>query len=272
MNFIQTTIGKWHYYTYGNGKNLAIAFHGFGMHGRQFAPLEKSLGDEYTILSFDVFFHGHSELLDESDATILKGMPISALIELIDLIKVQFNAVELSLIGYSMGASFCLSIYQQNPQIIKRMILISPAGLYKNTLQSFGSNTIIGKKITHYLTYKPKPILLAIETAHWLRLIDKQLHFTAKYETRNLQTRLVSFRSLHFYKTIKPDVALLYQQIKENNTPVLVITGKKDKLIKAKKVENFAVGLASCKVILVDDGHDIVNQKLNPIIEQHAKS
>lgn len=272
LNYLQTSIGKWHYYTYGAGEKIILAFHGFGMHGRQFAPLEESLGKEYTIVSFDAFFHGHSELFDLSDENILKGMPLQALLELVDAVKHTFNVTELNLMGYSMGASFCLSIYQHQPKAIQNLILISPAGLYANALQTFGSNTLIGKKITHYLTYHPKPILLAIESARWLRLFDKQLHYTARYETRNIQTRLVAFRSLHFFKLLKPKIDLLYKQIKEHNTPMLIISGKKDKLIKAKNVEKFVKGLASCNLILLDDGHDIVNKKLNPILQQYAKS
>ena len=61
---------------------MLCAFHGYGMHGKQFKLLEGSLGEHYTFYGFDLFFHKETQLKDQSLAAIQKGISKKALVDL----------------------------------------------------------------------------------------------------------------------------------------------------------------------------------------------
>ena len=46
---------------FGSGERLLIALHGFGDKAELFAPPAKALGTEYTVIAFDLPFHGETE-------------------------------------------------------------------------------------------------------------------------------------------------------------------------------------------------------------------
>jgi pimeloyl-ACP methyl ester carboxylesterase len=68
-------LGKAHYHEYGSGSKPLLAFHGYGMTGRQFHVLENSILQEYHVYGFDHFFHGESKLSDWTEQQIVEGMP-----------------------------------------------------------------------------------------------------------------------------------------------------------------------------------------------------
>ena len=72
-NFISHNGFNWEYEKFGSGKEILLAFHGFGNHSSDFRILERSLGKKYTIISFNLPYHGAS-YIDESraDKTISK--------------------------------------------------------------------------------------------------------------------------------------------------------------------------------------------------------
>ena len=46
---------------FGTGNKLLICFHGYGEDGDSFEPLEKKLGNEYTLAAIDFPFHGETK-------------------------------------------------------------------------------------------------------------------------------------------------------------------------------------------------------------------
>src|ERR1700761_7114504 len=63
MGYLQLPgLGKVHFHEYGQGTKPMLAFHGYGMTGKQFHVLEQSVMPRYKIYGFDHFFHGDSRL------------------------------------------------------------------------------------------------------------------------------------------------------------------------------------------------------------------
>ena len=78
MGFLQIPgLGKVHYHEYGSGDKPMLAFHGYGMTGKQFHVLKESVLTKYHVYGFDHFFHGESELEGWTEKQILEGMPRS---------------------------------------------------------------------------------------------------------------------------------------------------------------------------------------------------
>ena len=57
-HYFENALVKLHYYKFGNGPQIMLCFHGYGMHGKQFKILEgTALASKYTFYGFDLFFH-----------------------------------------------------------------------------------------------------------------------------------------------------------------------------------------------------------------------
>src|SRR6202000_1266542 len=69
-------LGSIHYHEYGSGAKPMLAFHGYGMTGRQFHVLDKWVLEKYHIYGFDHFFHGQTTLEAHwTERDIVAGMP-----------------------------------------------------------------------------------------------------------------------------------------------------------------------------------------------------
>ena len=68
-------LGKVHYHEYGSGAKPILAFHGYGMTGRQFHVLKNSILTQYHVYGFDHFFHNKNTNKNKTEKQILEGMP-----------------------------------------------------------------------------------------------------------------------------------------------------------------------------------------------------
>ncbi|TKB98987.1 alpha/beta fold hydrolase [Pedobacter cryophilus] len=112
MPFFRSEIANFHYHQYGNGNKIMLAFHGFGMRGNQFKVLEESLGQHYKIYSFDLFFHGETELFDTSrkavKQSINKALFAKEIIKFLRHLGIMDQKFEL--LSYSIGSKLALSL------------------------------------------------------------------------------------------------------------------------------------------------------------------
>jgi pimeloyl-ACP methyl ester carboxylesterase len=122
-------LGKAHYHEYGSGSKPMLAFHGYGMTGRQFHVLEKSILQEYHVYGFDHFFHGESKLSGWAEQQILAGMPRAMVREYVEEWFKLHGRQRFSVMGYSIGANIALILVEEYADLIDEVILMAPDGL-----------------------------------------------------------------------------------------------------------------------------------------------
>src|SRR5271167_3262896 len=129
MGYLQLPgLGTVHYHEYGTGTKPLLAFHGYGMTGKQFNVLEQSILCDYKIYGFDHFFHGKSRLDNWTEKQILAGMPKAmARLYLEEWFKV-YGRQRISLIAYSIGANIALVLLEDYADLIDDVILMAPDG------------------------------------------------------------------------------------------------------------------------------------------------
>ena len=122
MGFLSISgLGKVHYHEYGNGDKPMLAFHGYGMTGKQFHVLKESVLSKYHVYGFDHFFHGESALDEDWDEKrILQGMPRELVKSYLDEWFKIHGRQRISLIGYSIGANFALILLEEFPGYDRR--------------------------------------------------------------------------------------------------------------------------------------------------------
>ena len=240
------------YHEYGSGTALLLAFHGFGMRGTQFKVLEASLGKKYKIISFDLFFHGETILQDCDLKKIRKGLqPVFFSKQIKQFLETLFPEVErVSLLSYSLGTRMVLALIEQMPERIASAYLIAPDGIEPNKLLKLGGANFLVNRLFYRLVYSPN-------------YIDAPIYRILQAEFGTFDNRLTCYNTITYYGTLSFDRNRIANHINENNIEVHLYFGKMDKLFPSQIGERFAKLLNLPNIHLFDEGHELVNEKMN---------
>lgn len=266
MAFFTTSKFRLHYHTYGSGPNVMLAFHGFGMKGTQFSVLEQAFAERYTIYSFDLFFHGQTELLDNSLSLIRKGLSsadfasqIAEFIRVIDTEKV-------SLLSYSMGALMAFSIIEHLPGKVNNAFFIAPDGIRPNKLLQIGSRNPIVNKIFYKMVYSPKTVAFILDNLLKYRYIDQSLHRILQGEFGTEATRLTCYQAITYHARLRFKKKKLASAINKHRISTYFYFGKTDRLFPPSIGYEFCALLENTSLHVFDTGHELVNKDLEEFI------
>ncbi|MFD0794268.1 alpha/beta fold hydrolase [Mucilaginibacter litoreus] len=256
-------LGKAHYHEYGMGNKPMLAFHGYGMTGRQFHVLENSVLQQYHLYGFDHFFHGESKLNGWTEQQILAGMPREMVKAYAEEWFKQFGRQRFSVMGYSIGANIALILVEEYAELIDEIILMAPDGLavYK------GFEILMHKPWGRYLFKKvTKSKWLApalLKNLKNIRFIDDSLYTIAYNEIDTEQKRLDVYYTLNLIKLLKPDTNKVAELINKHNIKCRLVFGRHDNLFPKKAALPFIASLQNAEVHEVDMGHWLVTKQLD---------
>jgi len=135
-----------HYLEWGHGKQVLLCFHGYGNQAGLFASLANHLLDDYTILSFDLPYHGNSRWNGS------QPWQPSELVNTVQSILQERQVPKVSLLCFSIGGRIGLTLAGLMPEQIDRLVLLAPDGLTSNAFYSFVTRNPAGKRLfAHFL-------------------------------------------------------------------------------------------------------------------------
>jgi pimeloyl-ACP methyl ester carboxylesterase len=239
-----------HYSKTGKGKKVLLTFHGFGQTSNHFNQLEEVLSKEYTIYSFDLFFHGKSYWP-------FKDQPLQKefWIQLFESFLSSQHIDRFSLLGFSMGGKFVLACLEYFYSRIDKVILIAPDGIktnfwyslatYPTFLQGLFKRTIVRPSIYHSM----------VNTLNRLRLLDKSIHRFANTQMITREQRRRVYYSWIVFKDLKFDTRKLAKVINDNGIELELFLGIYDKIIRLKNIKPFLNNLRHYRVEVLTAGH-----------------
>lgn len=251
-------LGKVHYHEYGSGEKPMLAFHGYGMTGKQFHVLKDSILAKYHVYGFDHFFHGESKLEDWDEKQILNGIFKSTVKTYLDEWFKIYGRQKVSLMAYSIGAKLALILVEEYPDLIDEIILMAPDGLsvYKGfhflTDHSFGRFFFNRATKSKWLT----PALL--KNLKRVRFIDDNLYHIAYNEVDTEKKRLDVYYTLNLIKQLNPDTVKVANLINRHKIKCTMIFGRDDKLFPKSAAIPFISQLENANVHEVPLGHWLV--------------
>ena len=265
MPFFETDNCTLHYYEYGTGEQILLAFHGFGMRGTQFKVLENAFSRKYKIISFDLFFHGHTLIKDNSVQNIRKGLQSKQFAEHIkSFLASKYPEVEkVSLLSYSIGTRMALCLIENMPQQIESVYLIAPDGIEPNRLLKLGGANYIINRLFYKLVYSPKTVHFLLNSLLKFKYIDEAIHRILKAEFDTTETRLACYNTITYYAQLSFNRQKIAQAINKYNLNCHLYFGTKDKLFPSKIGERFGKMLNKANVHVFNDGHELVNETMN---------
>jgi len=258
------------YYRFGVGPNPVVCFHGYGENGKLYAFLEKYLGGDYTFYAVDLPFHGQTQWNE------------GLLFTHKDLLKIIYDILgqysfsrtggklpgapptstsQFSLMGFSLGGRIALSLYQANPGVIKKLILLAPDGLKVNSWYWFATQTGIGKSLFAFSMRKPGWFLGLLKLANRLGLVNASVFKFVNYYIGSKEARQLLYQRWITLRKLKPNLIRIKTLIRQNKTSTRLLYGKYDRIILPVRGEKFQQGIEEfCTLTVIDSGHQVVHE------------
>lgn len=266
MPYIIHDRSKLHYRTIGHGPQVMLAFHGYGQSSAYYQPMEKALGADYTIYAFDLFFHGRSQLHKHN-------MPLTKefLKAFIDHFLEKLEVERFSLMGFSMGGKFALTLVELMPQRIQELFLIAPDGIktsfwyniatYPGWLQQLFKRTVL----------RPEPFFKMLQVLNKYNLVHKSLLRFAHYQMDSTSKRLRVYRSWIGFRDLNFDIRKIVALLNRCKVPVTMFLGEYDEIISPRRVAVFVDALDQGELVLLKTGHSNLLQDVATLLHgRHA--
>jgi pimeloyl-ACP methyl ester carboxylesterase len=250
--YLQYKNSQIHYRKSGGGNKLAICFHGFGSYANTFDWIAQHVPD-HTFIAIDLPYHG---LTQWTESDTLKA---EELIRILDLCP-DISGRNFALAGFSMGGRIALSILQQVPSRITRLVLLAPDGLHMNRWYWFATQTAMGNRIFHHVMYKPERFVKLVRKAGKYRLVNKGI---LKFIDRYLDDESVRHHVYQVWTALRkfrPDIHKIEEEIQHRNIPVRLIYGKFDNIIPFIPGKMFSSHLGrQSRFTVLECGHQVLH-------------
>ena len=186
------------------------------------------LSSRYTLYSVDVFLHGQSAWL--SRGTVLSKEEWCGAVERL-LEHEQISSF--SVVGYSMGGRFALTLVECFSSRIHQVVLIAPDGIRFSFWHQFASATHLGNYLLRTLVLRPRLLFAAIRIAYVLRLVDRGFLRFARRQTDRRTKRYALYCRWTALRCIKPDLKKIVARCNQVPIVVSIYVGIYDRIIKA---------------------------------------
>lgn len=262
-HFISFGSSRFHYSCRGAGSRILFAFHGYGESGDSFRFLEGALGGDFTMVAIDLPFHGATSwreglfLAPEDLLTVMSS--ISA--------RLPGKEDGWWLLGYSMGGRVALQLFQLAPLRIRHLVLLAADGLQLNFWYWLATQTKAGNALFRWTMKRPAWLFFLLKTGHVLRVVNPSIYkFTAHY-VDNVQVRQNLYARWTTMRGFRPDLAVVGRFIRQYETPVKLLYGSYDRIIRWERGETFCRPNAPyCSITLLQAGHQLLQAKFLEVI------
>jgi pimeloyl-ACP methyl ester carboxylesterase len=257
-----------HYYKFGTGDQPMLCFHGYGMHGKQFKALEATLGKKYTFYGFDLFFHKHTRLKDESLEAVKKGMSKTQLAELIKDFCRDQNISQFSVIGYSMGSHYATVVLEELPGRISEYIVAAPSCLNPGKIALFLSRNRLGNKLLEKIALTNSGMHYLLKTIHKFGFVDKAGYGILYKEIATYDLRFSFFASATYIKAFITNKRLFVNTLNTYPVKSIFIFGERDRMYSPRRGAHILAQIPSARKIILDENHEMINANFARILSE----
>ena len=253
------------YLSFGKGKKTMLCFHGFGRNAEDFLPFDKWIGDEYTIHSINLFFHGNSTFPDSR----LEQKPLSQeeLNLFLELIRKKEKFDRFSISAYSLGGKIALGLTEIFCSQINELYLIAPDGIKANPWYYFASQTLIGQKLNKVSIQHPSIFKTVLKISEKLNFVSERQGRFALSQMENEFQRNQVYRIWMAYRKIKPNLNYLAILINKYDIKTTIYVGKHERVVPIKPIQKFVFKLKSNGTfVTLNTGHSIDFNRIGKLI------
>jgi len=266
MPFLELEKTKLHYQTFGQGNRIILAFHGYGQDSGHFYAISEALKPDCTIYSFDLFFHGKSKM--PKSKMPLQKAHLSALIQ---ILLQQQNITRFSVMAFSMGGKFALTLIEAFPDHIDKILLVAPDGIKTNFWYSIATYPRWMQGLFKRTVLRPVPFFKFLNFLDRRKLIDKGLIKFAHWQMESTPKRLRIYKSWTGFSLLTFDIRKIVQVLNQNKIELTLILGEFDQVIPQHSLQVFIKALQYGKVILLKTGHTLLLHDVASYLRRHKE-
>jgi pimeloyl-ACP methyl ester carboxylesterase len=238
------------YRKFGNGIKPLIAFHGFGQDSQVFAPLEKTLGGQFTIYAIDLFFHGNSHY---SESKLLTKKDWAEI--LIAFLEKQ-GVNRFSLLGFSLGGRVALSSIEALANRLDQLILIAPDGITRSFWYRLATGSSVGRRLFRYVM---DHLSLLNGVGHILTqfgLLNRTVMRFVEISLATTEQRDLVYATWTQLRQIQPDLIKISDLLNRNKVSVRFFTGQFDRLVPGFYILPLTRKLQYYELTVLKTGHN----------------
>jgi pimeloyl-ACP methyl ester carboxylesterase len=242
------------YYKIGSGPDPMLAFHGFGQNASVFSIWEQELGNDFTIYSLNLFFHG--SLWPYGD------MPLEC--DQLEEIMLRFladNRIDrFSISAYSIGAKFALIIAHRFFTKINRVLLLAPDGLKLNCWYRVATGTSFTRAVFRYFVDHGNTFMGITNLAGKLGIVNSSTIRFVNSQMANAEKRNRVFFTWIVFRKIYVNPGLVAAKLNEKKIQVFFFIGEKDRIITLNRVKATIKLFNNSELILLPvDHHHLIS-------------
>jgi pimeloyl-ACP methyl ester carboxylesterase len=255
-----------HYQRYGQGERVILAFHGYGQDSGHFAPVAEALRPSCSIFAFDLFFHGKSKL-PKSKTPLQKGF----LADLIRQFLLEKQIGRFSVMAFSMGGKFALSLIESFAGQIDQVLLVAPDGIKTNFWYNLATYPGWMQGLFKRTVLRPAPFFRFVSFLDRHKIVDKGLLRFANWHMESTPKRLRIYRSWMGFSQLTFDIRKIVRLINENQIQLLLFLGEFDQVIPQRSLQVFIKALETGRVISLKTGHTYLLYDVAAYLRQHKE-
>ena len=253
LSYKQSTI---HYHFGGQGTVPLVCFHGYGETASHVDFLERYAGDRYKIVAIDLPFHGETDWKEK----YITPADLASIVQNI-LQSLGVNAYNICLLGFSLGGRMALSVLQEMPAQVSKLVLLAPDGLKVNFWYWLATQSAVGNALFKFTMKKPGWFMGMLRVSNKLRLINQSIFKFVEYYIHDDKVRKELYERWTGLSKCTPDPKKIRIIIAEKEIVVNVLYGKFDRIITPQTGKKFLESLPGAKVEIVNSGHQVLHEK-----------
>jgi len=238
------------YAKFKGGNKVLLCFHGFGQDHSAFHSLIEKVKNDYTVYSFDLFFHGDSKWLrDEAPLQPLDWYQI------MQLFLSQESVTEFEVMGFSMGGKFAMLTGQMFPEKTNHVHLLAPDGIKMHFSYKLSTFFLPLIKLFKTQIENPSFFYAIVKISRSLKLLDNYTLRFAETQMSTIKQRALVYYSWVVLRQFAPNLKKLSSIINESQVSLTFYIGKYDKVINEKAIQPLIKKLNHPDVRMIESGH-----------------
>jgi pimeloyl-ACP methyl ester carboxylesterase len=266
MPYIAEGKTRLHYQKLGKGPLVMLAFHGYGQDHSYYQPVAEAIGKQFTIYTFDLFFHGKSWLAPEH-APLTKTFLCKLLQQFLQ--EEQIN--HFSVAGFSMGGKFALATLEAFPERIKAFYLVAPDGIKTSFWYSVATYPGWLAGIFKQTVVKPQPFFRLVNVLNRFKIVHPCLLRFARYQMDSPAKRLKIYKSWTGFRLLVFDLEKIIRLLNISGIPTHIFLGQFDQIITAVGIKFFSDALQHCQVVILKTGHTHLLAEVGQYLKEHPE-
>ncbi len=242
-----------HYRRLGNGPETLLAFHGIGQTGAAcYTSFAEELGDRYSIIAFDLPFHGETKGHNRSGDF---PMTPAHWKDFLDDFLTNTGIDRFSIAGFSLGGRFALVTFQLFPERINTMYLMAPDGIRIHPLYRLTTQTAAGRRLLHWSLQRPGCLFKIAGWGQQAGVLAPSVVRVVRHLLETPEKAQQVYASWVNFRLMKPDRSALATAIETAPQKVWLLIGAYDRMIGEKTVKAVVKGLPQGNFQCLPYGH-----------------